>query len=143
MTYVPNADEIKVGGHTKTGLIIMAQCALSGSTSTGTFVESNGTSGYVVPGGKTLKIIGLRLEPTSTPGTFALAYSDNDLGYSGTTVATNPVYCYGSSANILVSQAPGPTVTEVPTNFDVPTGKYPGIIAGTFYGEITMVGYLY
>lgn len=100
-----------------------------------TFRQPNGTSGYAVPGGQTLTIIGVQIHAAvGSSAQLGLVYSDNDVGFNSTTAFTNPVYQFGD-ANFSFFRNPGVTANGLApgmpqsfaTYFQVPTGKYPGI----------------
>lgn len=144
MSYIPNANSMTIAGITITGKeIITGKGLLAGATSTCTFVESNGTAGYQVPVGKTLRIIAIRCASNATTGAFYALYSDNDAGYSGTTAHTNPVVISGVNAYTTYGQTATFTYQDILVNFDVPTGKYPGAAASAYSGEVAFIGYLY
>lgn len=142
MAFLPEATTVTIGGHKDVRDLVYGLAELSGSGSGCTFYESHSGAAYQVPSGKTLRIVGLRLNPTGS-GSFKLVYSDNSVGYNTVTAFTNKVTCYGTDGKLMLNQETLYRLIDFSISFDVPTGKYPGVEAGTFSGVITMVGYLY
>lgn len=87
----------------------------------------NGTAGYQVTSGKTLRITALRVSVhTAETETYdRLCYADNDVGISTSTAFTNQVYNGGAApaANLASMKTAG--IIEIPVNFTVPSQKYP------------------
>jgi hypothetical protein len=111
---------------------------------------SNGTSGYQVPVGKTLRIAAIEWSISAAASAFVdLHYSDNDLGFASATARTNPVLNSGvtdaTAAGVqgITTAAAGSYYTKQ-CDFTVPAQKYPGIqdgnntsgLSGTAYGYL-------
>lgn len=99
-----------------------------------TFRTLNGTSGYVVPGGKTFRMRMLRCSSNNSAANgIMVAYSDNDVGMATNTAFTNEVYIGGispfSASAIWIPTAAQQNITEISfgSGFTIPTGKYPGL----------------
>jgi hypothetical protein len=109
-----------------------------------------GTSaGYAVPASKSLRVLAVRANVgTGGAGTYIIPmYSDNDLGAGTLTAPTNPIFLGGSgpaNSGFLIRTLTAGVTYEAPTNFVIPTGKYPGVSGdGSAYdGQVSYYGYL-
>ena len=114
--------------------------AYSGAANFYTSFRNSGSSGYVVPVGKTLRIIAAKIiNQASGASQFYLCQSDNDCGNTSATVPTNPVW-FGTNSSTLTgvtacTLASAGYVGEVGgINFSVAVGKY---ISGRSSGGAT------
>lgn len=132
--YAPTAPTLTVGGRTYTDLtnLIELSCYAAGNNNC-TFRAPNGSAGYAVTTGKTLKIQSFRcfvITSASNTGTGWLLYADNDVGVNTATAFTNGVRYGGSAASGYLASF-GSLVSsgyfEGPISYSIPAGKYPGI----------------
>lgn len=110
-------------------IILVGRCSGTGQKTTARNAKTGATSGYQVPVGKTLKLIGARIQgTTATLSKAIILYADADVGYDGTTAFTTPIYesCSASGYTWGQNLVNGLTI-EVPLSFDVPAQKYVGI----------------
>lgn len=150
MPLYPETASLSLGGRKfseaelKGGNMVYLIAADTGTGNYNTFREFNGTAGYVVPGGKTLRILALRLSSNATTGSqyaVKLLYGDTDVGFASAAAPTTPVYMGGSSAaNYGIASlitTGGASQAEDIANFTVPTGKYPAFLGKN--GSITVI----
>jgi hypothetical protein len=103
-------------------LVLYAYGAGSGGTF-GTFRLPGATSGYAVPAGKTLKILGVEIMSFQGANGAWFAQSDIDSGIGSATAPTNPVYV--TSAGVESLHATGVGAHDYfSCFFSVATGKY-------------------
>lgn len=131
---------------------------LVGTVSSGsftTFRDVNGTSGYAPPGGKTFKILAIKLylvnASASASSAFNLGYADTDAGVQGGG-PTNQKYVGNDNSNAHIFPIPWQGSANGPVDnafelsygesFTVPTGKFP-FITGSGGGQILAILYGY
>lgn len=89
----------------------------------------NGTAGYPVTTGKTLKLRAMSIrEPNASNKIVQIGYGNTDVGFNSVSAPTTPVYCFGDSyASGGVSQLVVTTanIKSAPIRFDVLATKYP------------------
>lgn len=142
---------LTIGGRSFDSTEMSNLIVLSGavtSTNGSTLRKGNGTSGYQVPGGKTFRVVAIETfnmnssTADNSPG--RLLYSDNDNGMNSTAAASfsNPVYLGGDSGvggGTGVGTAYG--IEQEVVQFDIPTGKYPGLKSNGGNTRIRLYGY--
>ena len=149
---VPSAiPSLTVGGVVFTdlqNLIVLVSFCNSTASHTSTPRKWNGSAGYQVTAGKTLKIRAMRMQiPVATAGVDAphtLGYADNDVGLDGTTAHTNLVYIGGSSgiSTGLYGISAVASFYESPIWLDVPATKYVAHLTNATHLErIMLFGY--
>ena len=126
-------------------LIVLVGSGSSPSNYNSTLRKTGSSSGYQVTAGKTLQIFAYDCI-WDAPGVgvaLLIAYSDTDLGIRGAVVPTNPVYPAGtstSSAGLCVALYQS---TQRPYRFDIPSGKYPYIVAAGTNCSLSVIFYGY
>lgn len=141
-------DTIAAGNRLITDLgsnLIILGATNGASTHFTTLRTTNGSSGYQVPGGKSLKIIGYdsSVAVGAAAGGLGILYGDTDVGLDSASAPTNPIYqnANGSASTILLAVSAGFFGAAV--NFTIPTGKYPAVVcAGTIAIYVNIYGYL-
>lgn len=132
-----NIDTISIGGRVFTDLtnLIMLYTYIQngGAAQYGTFRKAGGTTGYTPSGGLTFKFSAARISQLATTlngtGSFTVGYSDNDMGFAGTS-PTNGKYIANSSAayyfgvTTLASGNAG-LIEEAVMDFVCPNTKFP------------------
>jgi hypothetical protein len=103
-------------------LILYAHCIGAGGAN-GTFRLTSGTAGYLVPGGKTLRINAILVRGTASSSA-KFAQSDNDVTVDSATALTNPVYVSGDIKYDILFPSVAGNESMVPMSFPVATGKY-------------------
>lgn len=95
-----------------------------------TFRSANGTAGYQVTTGKTLKFRAARVVvvTAAASGGVVLGYGDTDVNIAAGAAPTNPVYLGGSSF-VRLQNLSVEGQFSMPVRFDVPAGKYPFIFS--------------
>ncbi len=113
----------------------LIQLSCTSNASYCTFRTTNGTGGYQVPAGKTLRIrVFMGQGSAANAVSTYLMYGSTDIGmnYGGSYSTGAPdfrVDSYGSTLTAIVNPV-AYTYYANPTNFTVPTGKYPGVGIG-------------
>lgn len=126
-----NSDEIARFDSGTTGVVLYALGAVT-STRYNTPRLASASSGFTVPGGKTLTIVGIMSTSNSASAIFGFVplYGDTDVGVDGGSAPTNPVYIAGYSATTTalgMGIATNDGSKGCALNFSVPTGKLPCI----------------
>lgn len=131
---------IECGGRTITdiaNLKILWAVVDTATRQTG-FIESNGTTNYVVPGSTTLRIFCYKLLTNNTANfhTGTIGYGDDSTGVDDAALPATPIYMFArdggttsaSRNSIVLLQQTAAVVAEddgLALNFTVPTGKFP------------------
>lgn len=141
---------LSLGGFTITDITNLKFLSGFGdSTNLRNTLRATGTSsGYVVPGGKTFRVIAILVANDTAGGNVAPGYADNDVGQNSTTAFTNPVFAFTGTTTPKQYTVSLPAVTAaapfyaIPIKFDIPTGKY-AVTQNTGTGNMqgTLVGY--
>jgi hypothetical protein len=146
------APTLTIGGRVFTDLenliILRGGCSPAGANTRTTMRTPNGTSGYVVPTGKVLRLLAVRVKMSGTfnagAGQMDVGYADNDVGVNSATVFTNSVtMSVFNRVGCQVSADQGGYAEEA-LNFTIPAGKYPNTenanatvaTSGQFYGYL-------
>lgn len=149
----PAIPSITIAGRVFTdveNLMLLKSYAEGTTNIRGTARKQNASAGYQVPVGKKFVIKAVRVQATNTASNAnqvaIVGYADNDVGIAASTAFTNPVYPAGSSTAGAVGAmtAISNVVQEFLLNFEVPAGKYVGIVAvATAVNYITVEIYGY
>jgi len=128
------SDFMYIGGRLFTNLsslIILHGRIQNTVATTCTLRTANGSSGYTPSGSNKFRARAIRMSiaGVSSGASCTLMYSNNDVGFAGTTAYVSPVY-YCGTTNAEYAQCPGSPAQgyyETVTDFLVPNGKYPGL----------------
>lgn len=114
-------------------LIMVSGYVTDGTNKWTSFRKPAGSSGYTPSGSKTFHVRAVRIFSLGTVGNgtgFILGYNNIDLGLSGTTSPSSPIYIGGDStatlANVVVfgSSVVTGTTIEAVVDFVIPNTKY-------------------
>lgn len=104
-------------------------------------------TGYVVPGGKTLRIQCAEFAAFGTTvGNIDILYGDNDVGWGSSSAPTTAKYMGGGAVNLGLlgaTTAVNGAVVSKEMNWTVPTGKYPAYSDGGASPSSTFWAYGY
>jgi len=88
--------------------------------------DMNGTAGYQVPVGKTLKIIAVDLNNTAAYASqWSIGYGDTDVGLTSAAAPTNVILHNAGYQSVCVAAVVGTYGGRGGLSFSVPAGKYP------------------
>lgn len=138
----PAAPSLQIGGRVVTdltNLIYLSGASISPTNINTTLRLNNGSAGYQVPVGRTLRIFAVRITAVGFSATMLSAplYSDNDVGIATATVYTNAKFI-GNDSNMAYMQSMtslNHSVTRDLT-WDIPAGKYPSFTITNGTGQI-------
>ena len=146
ITQIPNvglANSRQILSNEFSKYLVMAGTWLDSSRQYATFRIGHASSGYQVPASKKLVIWHMFAQATNGVQAYPrLAYGDNDVGTSTSSVPTNIVYAFGVSAafyGTTVATTIDTNFFGIPTYFEVPTTKYPCVNVGVGTSE----GFIY
>lgn len=123
-----NVDSLIVGGRVFVDMenLLRFGAYISAGNNNATFRLAAATSGYQVPGGKTLTVGAVQAMTVNAVGGgnsgYRLLQSDNDVGFDSPTSFSNPIYEFDNqnSAYIFTDNR----ASEFPSSMEVPATKY-------------------
>lgn len=123
---------LTVGGRVMTDLhrlIVLNGYSYNASANYVSLRLPNGTAGYAVTTGKTLRIVAASGHSNAASTLGSVCYGDNDVGGSGTSAPTNVVYMSGSDLFGQIFNLPSTSDLDKSwsLNFTVPATKIPCI----------------
>ncbi len=147
------ADYIQLGERRITDIdnliVLHGYCSTTGKRTT--LRKTGASSGYVVPGATTFRIVGITVQCAIAGATdLRICYADNDVAVDTATAFTNPVYPGGDILLAKVARQTGAANVNLfidpksfSFNFDVPTGKYPAVfdVSGGAEPIVRVYGY--
>jgi hypothetical protein len=119
-------DTLTVGGRVMTDMTNLK--ILSCIVNVGTFssyrrVNQNSGGAYTPSGATAFHVKGVRSSNTGSISNFGNVYGDNDVGFFGGG-PTNPIYEASGNSTNSVGMAALAGISEHPSNFILPNGKY-------------------